>query len=249
MSFVYLLAFIFVTNKIPFFKKNNLVYFNAHMAIIFTAVSTYLLILMFFKNDFLELNTFFEFFFLYFYIYFIVNFISLKNTAFKVVKYNFFFNNYLYFILSFTTSNKFKNIKKNLNSIKKYHIVFLIIFAVFYFLKIYFWSTCLYKEYSFITRNLIILYNYNHTANIFYNIDFSCVQHEFIYSNVKFSNFYEMKIHYYKNYILNLNSFFIKILYPNENNFLLIYKNIFIFILLAQPFIFSNAFNKKIFIN
>jgi len=195
------------------------------------------------------LNFFFEFFFLYLLAYLLLHFTYVKYNNIYFIILNFYPNNYIYFIYLLIFNNKFKNLKKISKTNLKYHIIFIIFFIVVYFLKIYLLSTSIFLEYYFISKNSNTLYNHNSFSTIFYNINSNFFINEYIYTNIKFFNFSEIKLHYYKNFLINLNSFFIKILHPNENVFLLIYKNLFLLFIVLYPFIFINKFFKNININ
>lgn len=249
VNFTYVLIYIFFKNRYVKTSLTYLIYFNLHICIIILIITIYIITLIFFKIDFLELNIFFEFFFLYLLGYFLISFTKIKYNNINIIYLNLFINNYIYFISTLIFNNRFKNLKRIINTNLKYHLVFIIAFIIVYFLKIYFISISIFLEYHFVPRSLIKAYNYNHFSNIFYNTNLNFLFNNFIYTSTKFFNFSEIKIHYYKNFLLNLYSFFIKIIQPNENIFLLIYKNFFLIFLILQILIFINKFFKTIKIN
>jgi cytochrome c biogenesis factor len=226
---------IFCTNTKIFFKKKYFLYFNMHIYMIVIVISLYLIIFLFFKNEFLELNIFFEFFFLYLLIYFILYFINLKKIKLFIGSFNFFLFNYLCFLTALFTSNKFK---KFINSNHRQHSLIILLFIFVYFLKIYFLSISIFNEYYFFSKNFIKSYTHNTIANFNTPTTLNNYNVKLIYINIKFSTFGEFQTHYYKNLLININSFFIKIIKPNINIFMLIYKNIFILILFIFVFFF-----------
>lgn len=243
--FIYILVCCVFLNKTFFLKKNYLIYFNSHIIIIILIITMYLIILLIRGVDFLELNIFFEFFFLYSNIYFLLYINPLKNNSLRNININIFTINYLYFIVTLCVNTFFKKLP---NSYVKNHNIILVLFIVMYCLKIYTSSASLFTEYNVTTHNFVVSYNSNYFYNMINHTNINFYKNEFIYTNNKFFNFSNIKAHHYKNYILNLNSFFIKILQPNTNIFILINKNIFLFILILKPFILIKFF-KKIFIN
>lgn len=228
--------------------KKYLLYFNINMFIVFFVVGAYLLIFLVFKNEFVELNGLFEFFFLYLFIYFILNFINLKIIGPSLFSSNFFLMNYMFFFLTLITSNRLKNLKHFLNTNFQQHYIVIILFSLFYFLKIYFTSISIFEEYCFNTKNCMVSHGRNFLANTFISLGLNNHHIQFIYVDAKINDFGEFKVHYYKNFLLNVYSCFVKIVKPNANSFLLFYKNIFIFLLIGGGLIFYFTKSNKLFL-
>jgi hypothetical protein len=218
------------------------------MFIVFFVVGAYLLIFLVFKNEFVELNGLFEFFFLYLFIYFILNFINLKIIGPSLFSSNFFLMNYMFFFLTLITSNRLKNLKHFLNTNFQQHYIVIILFSLFYFLKIYFTSISIFEEYCFNIKNCMVSHGRNFLANTFISLGLNNHHIQFIYVDAKINDFGEFKVHYYKNFLLNVYSCFVKIVKPNANSFLLFYKNIFIFLLIGGGLIFYFTKSNKLFL-
>ena len=229
-------------------RKKYLLYFNINMFIIFFVVGTYLVIFLFFKNEFVELNGLFEFFFLYLFIYFTLSFINLKSIGLGLFSSNFFLMNYMFFFLALITSSRLKNLKHFLNTNFRKHYIVIILFSLFYFLKIYFTSISIFEEYCFGAKDCMVGHGRNFCANTFLSLGLNNHHAQFIYVDAKINDLGEFKVHYYKNFLLNLYSCFIKIVKPNANSFLLFYKNIFIFLLIGVGLIFYFTKSNKLFL-
>lgn len=228
-----------------FKKKSYFIYFNMHIITIIIYASYHFFNVFFFKNDFTEFSIFFEFVFLCFLCFCLVSFLNLKLNKSYHVFYNVYPNNFLIILYFYI---KYNIIKQDATFFKKYHITLIMSFIIIYFLKIYFNSKSIFIEiYFYKNHNTLYFYNNN---NFFKKINMRMQENIFLKN--MFYNFninIEFKSHYYKNTLVYFYNFFIKVIKPNSNFFIILYSNLFFVIVFLITYVIVVRVIKNIKIN